>query len=244
MDKRRFARIGALATTAVATAALIGSVVATTGAYFTDSKPGAITGNLGTVSVAISGQNINFVNLMPGETQTQTVSVQNTGTGNEDIYIVFDNSNLAWSAVNDMGQYGKFVVNGNVYDNLNNRYAALTPGLPGTPTGAMTGPCGTPQIGVNYLPHVIKLGTLTSGQLWSFDVSFQFNPCLSSGQGATLWGASDKNFPTIAPAPLNFVIAAFQPGVDPTSNLNGAGKIAPLALPIPGDVRSPSGSFQ
>jgi hypothetical protein len=222
--------------------------VVSTGAYFTDSKPGAITGNLGTVAINTDGQNINFANLMPGETQTQTVWVQNTGTGNEDIYVVFSNDNKAWSAVNNLGQYGKFTVNGKVYDNLNNAYEALTPGLPGTPNGnGPVGPCGTEQIGANYLPHVIKLGTLTPGQLWSFDISFQFNACLSSplAEGAPIWGAGPStNFAAIPPAPLEYVIAAFQPGVDPLSNLNGNGKINPLALPISGDTRTPAGTWQ
>ena len=243
MSKRKFARFGAVTTTLVAAGALVSTLVAGSGAYFTGSQPGAITGNLGTVAVDVAGTAIDFANLMPGDTQTQTVTVHNTGTGSEDIYVVFDNANKAWSAVNDMGQYGKFVVNGNVYDNLNNRYAATASGVAGTGTGT-AGPCSTPQIPVNYLPHAIKLGTLTQGQVWTFDVSFQVNACLHSGQGASLWGASDTNFPTIAPAPLNYVVAAFQPGVDPTSNLNDGGKIVPLSLPIAGDIRTPAGTNQ
>jgi hypothetical protein len=244
LNSRRSRLIGLLGTVA-AVASLVGIAVSSTGAYFTDSKPGAIIGNLGTVAVDVSGENINFANLMPGTAQTQTVTVHNTGTDSEDIYLVFDNDNFAWSAVNDLGQYGKFVINGQTYDNLNNRYEATNPGVPGTGTGT-TGPCGTAQIPVNYLPHAIKLGTLSTNQVWTFDITFEFNACLSdpAAQGATLWGAADSNFPTIAPAPLNFVVAAFQPGVDPTSNFNGTGKIVPLSLPISGDTRSPAGTFQ
>ena len=101
------------------------------------------------------------------------------------------------------------------------------------------------RVPVNYLPHVIKLGTLTPGQLWSFNVSFQLNPCMTGGQGATLWGAGLPDFnPVIAPAPLNYVVAAFQPGVDPNDQMNGGGKIAPLLLPYTGDSYSPHGTFQ
>ena len=240
---RRFAAV--LGTTAL-TVSLIGVAAAGTGAYFTAAQTGSVNGNLGTVAVNVDGTAINFTGLMPGEAQTKTVTLQNTGTGSEDMYIVFDNANFAWSAVNDLGQYGKFVINGQTYDNLSNRYQALTPGVPGTPNGnGPFGPCGTQQIGANYLPHIIKLGTLTSGQVWAFDVSFEFNACLSSGQGGVLWGAADKDFPTIAPAPLNFKIAAFQPGVKPADPMNGAGVIAPLSLPIPGDIRVPvAGIFQ
>jgi hypothetical protein len=103
MPKRKFARLAALLTTAVAGGALIANVVIGSGAYFTATQPGSITGNVGTVAVAISGQNINFADLLPGQVQTQTVNVENTGTGNEDMYLVFDNANYAWSAVNDLG---------------------------------------------------------------------------------------------------------------------------------------------
>lgn len=247
MSKRKLARIAAVLTTVGATMALISAAVMSTGAYFTDSHGGAITGNLGTVAINTSGENIDFTDLMPGETQTQTVWVQNTGTGNEDIYLAFSNANLAWSAVNDLGQYGKFVVNGQTYDNLNNRYAAADSGVPGTPstTDFMPGSCSTVgRVPVNYLPHVIKLGTLSPGQLWSFDISFQFNACMTGGQGQTLWQAADTDFPTIGPVPLNYVVAAFQPGVNPQDPFNGAGQIAPLTLPIPGDTRVPAGTFE
>lgn len=226
--------------------ALLGVAVMSTGAYFTDSKPGAVTGNLGTVVVATSGTAIDFANLLPGETQTRTVTVRNDGTGAEDIYLAFDNTNSAWSAVNDLGQYGKFVIAGKTYDNLNNGYDALTPGVPGTPIAGefMPGYCSSvPRVGINYLPHVILLATLAPGQTWTFDVSFQFNACLTSGQGATLWGSGSFS-PPIGPVPLNFEVAAFQQGVLPGDLFNGAGRIAPLVLPIPSDIRANPGIKQ
>jgi len=237
-------RILALISTAAITAALIGVAVIGTGAYFTDSKPGAITGNLGTVAVDIAGQNIDFANLLPGVDQTQTVTVHNTGTANEDMYLAFDNTNLGWSAVNDLGQYGIFTINGGVYDNLNNAYAQGTPGSGVMSTNSASGCYNVPRNAINYLPHTIFLATLSPNQVWTFNVSFHFNACLTSGAGGTLWQAADTNFPTIGPVPLDFKVAAFQQGVNPNDQMNGAGKIAPLSLPIPGDTRSPSGSFQ
>ena len=50
--------------------------------------------------------------------------------------------------------------------------------------------------------------------------------------------------PVTAPAPLNFVGAAFQPGVDPNNQMNGAGKIAPLVLPLGTDIYTPRATFQ
>ncbi len=67
MSKRKFARFGAVITTLVAAGALISTMVASTGAYFTASQSGAITGNLGTVAVSTNSLAINFANLLPGQ---------------------------------------------------------------------------------------------------------------------------------------------------------------------------------
>lgn len=229
--------IALLSTTAV-TAALIGVAVMSTGAYFTDTKPGSVAANFGNVAVAVAGENINFANLMPGEVQTQTVTVQNTGTGNEDIWLAFDNGNYGWSAVNDLGQYGKFVINGKTYDNLSNRAGNSTTGIAGVaiPGSFMTGSCSTVnRVPTNYLPSRILLGTLTAGQVWTFDVSFNIIACKSDGGGGALWSSVANDFvpPLTGPLPLNFKIAAFQPGVNPTDPFNGGGQINPLSLPIP-----------
>lgn len=204
----------------VAVLAVLSLTVAATGAYFTATQPGNINSNLGTVVIATSGTDINFANLMPGEMQTKTVTVRNDGTGNEDIYVAFKNDNGAWSWVNQLGMYGKFVIAGKTFDNLNNNsaYTAANPGVAGTDTDT-DGPCGLPQQPINYLPHVVNIFTLTPGQTATFDVSFGWSACLSdpAAQGA-------------AALPLSFSIAAFQPGVDPTSALNGAGQIVPLVL--------------
>lgn len=250
--KQRLPRFLALLGTTAVTASLIGVAVVGTGAYFTDSKPGAITGDLGTVKVAISGETITFANLLPGEDQTATVNVVNTGTGNEDMWLVFDNTNLAWSAVNNLGAYGIFTVNGVVYDNLSNQYAAGSGPAPVISTDPNSGCYNVPRPNIAYLPHAIKLGTWTPGQAATFNISFHFNACMTGPNvdGVSLWGAAASgndttgHFPAITPAPLNFKIAAFQQNVLPTDQMNGAGRIIPLVLPIPGDTRTPIANFQ
>jgi hypothetical protein len=244
--KGRFSRFFAVLGALAIAASMISLAVASTGAYFTDSKGGQITGNLGTVAVDIAGQNINFANLLPGVDQTQTVTVHNTGSANEDMYLAFDNSNLGWSAVNDLGAYGIFTVNGVVYNNLNNAYAAGTTGAPVISTNSASGCYNVVRPAIAYLPHVIPLATLAPGQVWTFDVSFHFNACMTGGNGtgASLWSAADAQFPTIGPVPLLFKVAAFQQGVNPNDQMNGSGKIAPLTLPISGDTRTPAGTFQ
>jgi hypothetical protein len=241
MRTRTFARTTALATTVVATAALLSGVVATTGAYFTDSKPGAVAANFGDVAVAVAGENINFANVMPGEVQTQTVTVQNTGTGNEDIWLAFDNTNKAWSAVNDLGQYGKFVIGtawgDKTYDNLSNQEGFSTTGVPGAPIAGsfMKWSCSTVnRVPSNYLPSKILLATLTPGQVWAFNISFNIIACKSDGGGSSLWSSVADDFVPLltGPLPLGFSIAAFQPGVSPNDPFNGTGAIPDLTLPI------------
>jgi hypothetical protein len=248
MLKTKFRRFAALLAVVALLTSALGLAIGGTGAYFTATQPGSITGNLGTVAVAISGQSINFADLLPGQVATQTVNVQNTGTANEDMYLVFDNANYAWSAVNDLGQYGKFVINGNTYDNLNNAYAQGSPGSGVMSTNPLSGCYNIPRNAIAYLPHQIFLGTWTPGQVASFNVAFNFNPCLTSGAGGTLWaaaGVGGEFTPAIGPVPLLFKVAAFQQGVSPSDQMNGAGMIAPLSLPIGIDTRPvPKGTFQ
>lgn len=258
MDKRKFARIGALATTAVATAALLGSVVATTGAYFTDGHAGQIAGNNGTVAISVAGSGatsagdpanvaFDFSGILPGTPKTATITVTNPTTNPEAIWLVFDNSNSMWSAVNNLGQYGKFTVGSFVYDNLSNKYVAANPGVVGTPIPGsyMSGSCSTVQrIPVNYLPHAVNLGTLGAGATFNFSMSFTYNACMTNHQGEALFnpaendilrapgapdGGSADIYP-ITPGPLLFKVAAFQDGVDATSPFNGANAITPLNL--------------
>jgi hypothetical protein len=230
MSKRKFARLGALSAAMIAALALVSSLVAVTGAYWTDvNGGGTVNRNNGTVKVDVNGSPttapvINFDNLMPGEVQTATVTVQNTGTGTEDIYIVFDNANGAWSWVNDLGAYGTFVIDGTVYDNLNNKYPWGTDSsgqiISSNPASSCYNVVRPAQI--KFLPHYIKVASgLTTTASKAFDISFNYHACMSDHQGE-------------AALPLNFSVVAFQAGVDPTSTYNGAGKIVPLVLPYDG----------
>ncbi len=135
--------------------------------------------------------------------------MHNTGTANEDMYLAFDNANLAWSAVNDLGAYGIFTVNGTTYANLNNQYAAGTTGAPVISTNPDSGCYNVVRPPIAYLPHVIFLATLVPDQVWTFNVSFHFNACMTSGAGGTLWGAAaDTNFAAI---PLQHSSSRSQP---------------------------------
>jgi len=251
MSKRKLARIAALASTALVGAALIGSVVATTGAYFTDSHGGQIAGTNGTVAISVTGSGSTSVNdpglvqfdfsgILPGAPgKTATINVTNPTANSEDVYLVFSNTNGMWSAVNNLGQFGEFWVGGYVYDNLANRSLPPTPGVLGTPSGGnMTYPgCETVlRVPQNYLPHAIKIATLAGGGgNISVPVTFQYNACMTNHQGETLFNAAENDIggtanAHITPGPLMFNVVAFQGGVDPTSPFNGSAAITQLDL--------------
>jgi len=210
-------------------AALGGAAVIGTGAYFTDNSAGQIGGTNGTVAVTTSGgsgaDNLDFTfeGVLPGETRTANVHVQNTGSNTQDIYLAFDNSNGVWSAFNQLGMYGKFVIDGKTYDNLNNNaaYTALTPGIPGIWDGSSymtSGACTTVhQLPINYLPHLINLGPLGPTASHDFTIAFTLNPCMTTQYGGSF-------------GPLLFDIAAFQSGISPADPFNGGGQILPLNL--------------
>ncbi len=132
------------AATLVASVALLGGTAwlasGATGAYFSDSKPGTISGTVGNVHVSTNGgygtngSDLIFTNLLPGEAQTVSLNYTNTGSGAEDIYLIFPNA-TALSALNNLGTYGEahLSANGNaLFDsaNLNDRVSTCGPLLP------------------------------------------------------------------------------------------------------------------
>jgi hypothetical protein len=122
----------------VGTAALLGGTAfvasGSTGAYFSDTHTGAISGTIGSIRVTPSGgtasadgslMNLAFNDLSPGAPQTVTVNYQNTGTSPEDVWLVFPNA-TALSALNSLGNYGTVHVSsagtgalGDIFDSRN-----------------------------------------------------------------------------------------------------------------------------
>lgn len=108
-------RIGAIGASLVLMGALVVMATGATGAYFSESKSGEITGTTGSIHVHTSGGSgpngllFNFENLLPGEPQSATVEYQNTGHNNQDVWVVFDNSE-ALHALNNMGRYGEVTI--------------------------------------------------------------------------------------------------------------------------------------
>jgi hypothetical protein len=163
------------ALTLAASVALVGgtALVASgeTGAYFSQTVPGSISGTVGSIHITPStSTDLSFSNLLPGAPQTVTVHFENTGSSPEDVYLAFPNA-TALSALNNLGSYGEVHVsysgpssvnNGDIFDsaNLDDNPASCGPF---SPTGCWP------------LLNQYELATnLASGASGSFTFSFSY----------------------------------------------------------------------
>jgi len=110
----------------------------TTGAYFSESKDGGITGTVGAVHLSVPNSTFAWTNMMPGVADSAKVDFTNVGTGHQDFYLVFPNA-TALSALNDLGTFGEVHIAVNGVEqfasaNLSDRYPCGTPGNTGVAT--------------------------------------------------------------------------------------------------------------
>ena len=95
---------------AVTAVALLAIGAGQTGAYFSDSHDGNVTGSIGSIRInPTSGTNFSFDNLLPGDPQTVTLTYSNSGKNVEDVWLAFPNK-TALSALNNLGTYGELHV--------------------------------------------------------------------------------------------------------------------------------------
>jgi hypothetical protein len=139
----KFKIIG-LALALVLIAALVAVASGATGAYFSDTEAGTISGTMGSIKIDAGvnadfggGMNFGFTNLLPGEPQSGTVHYINTGRSAQDVYIVFPDAD-ALHALNDLGTFGSVTIEAPAVswhsDNLTDFYPSGTPGNPGVAT--------------------------------------------------------------------------------------------------------------
>lgn len=226
MIRSRAARVAGFATAVAATAALIAFGVSSTGAYFTDSHDGTINAGTGSVKLGVDQTTLNFAGLMPGQFKNQTITYQNNGTANEDIWLVFPTDGSA-DALNGtprpgpipLGRYGHFAVSGpeGTYFTSFNLASAPTSAGPSCQVNATTGHGGSnsqatsPSVYPNYCPVpdaiLLHSGLAPTATNWA-TITFGFTRLLTAPQGAPL--------SLVAP----FKIVATQPGILPSDPNN------------------------
>lgn len=184
-------RIKARAASLVASMALLGGTAfvasGSTGAYFSDSHSGTITGSIGTIKLSTTDMNINFTNLLPGVPQTLTVYYQNVGNSPQDIYMTFPNA-TALSALNNLGHYGSVTVlndgtpvftSTNLSDNLG-RCGSFSPtGTYGSPAESDCWPLGGTTGGLTDAPLLLA-SNVPSGAHGSFQFTFEYASALTA----------------------------------------------------------------
>ena len=165
-----------------------------TGAYFSDTHSGTVTGAYGAIKISPSGDgtatdgnslDMIFSNLMPGVPATVTVNYTNTGVNPEDVYIVFPNAD-ALKALNDYGTYASVAIVDNaggvnwVSNNLNDY----------VPEGST----GSPNPNTYYVPEQMLLqSNLASG--YSGTMTFTFT---LAGKASDAWENQPWNASPIA----------------------------------------------
>ena len=179
-----YKKLAALGASLAVAGGMIVSASGATGAYFSQSAPGTISGQLGSITVSTSGgngstaQDFSWSNMLPGVPNSATVDYQNTSVNAEDIYLVFQNQ-TALSALNNLGTYGEVHIsaagngtpNGALFDSANLNDRASTCG-PFSPSGCWP------------VPNVIKVASgIGGGTTGSVTFAFNYAGKLSSGEG-------------------------------------------------------------
>ena len=163
----------------------LAAITSTTGAYFSDSKSGTVSGSIGSIKITGSGGSgangldLAFTNMLPGEPQTVTATFQNTGLNAQDVWVTFPNA-TALSALNNLGNYGNIQVNANstdVFDSLNLSDHVLT-----CPPGSSDlAHMPHPQNPCKALPNKIKLfSNVAPGSTGQVSITFNYVSYMST----------------------------------------------------------------
>jgi hypothetical protein len=173
----------ALTATALGAAAfaLIAAAAGTTGAYFSETADGGITGNIGAVHLSTSNTTIAWANMMPGEPKTATVDFRNKGTGNQDFYVVFPNG-PALHALNNLGGYGEVHVTGGKTGNIVALFDSANLQDGRTLANLGNSCSGSTPTGCWPLPSKLKIaGNVAPDATGSFSFTFAYDGRLGEG---------------------------------------------------------------
>lgn len=172
MQRNVKARLAAFGASIAVLGAVAVSAAGTTGAYFSDTHSGTVSGTVGSIKITTSGGsgtdglNLAYTNLLPGEKQTVTAHFQNTGLNAEDVWVVFPNA-VALHALNDLGHFGEFHIAGDGVAKFDS--ANLSDGLE-------TGRCGAlSPTGCWPVPQMLKVASNVAPNNTVHNVDFTFN---------------------------------------------------------------------
>ena len=223
MSKKQFFKVTGFIGTLAAGTALVASAATGTGAYFTDSVSGTMSGTMGSISIrsgdgggANAATTIRFTKMLPGETGTKTVAFTNNGQNPQDVWVVFPQSALGDfnhdtphkgtdepSGINDFGTYATIQIKSGsstvFYSNNLNDDPNSCPD--GTADPVIKRAC-------HALPTMVKLADNLAPRA-SGDMEFAFTPDAKFQDNQTL--------PVLS---LPYKLVATQHGISPDSALS------------------------
>lgn len=240
MNKSKALRVGGFVVAVAASAALIGAATGATGAYFTASADGNLTGSSGSLTISATNTSLNFSNLNPGVDKSQTVNfaVNSGSSTNADIWLVFDSTSAAYGAFTGsktsdtsayngwtsggMGQYGHFKVVSAVgykFESYNLQLPSVSAATGGyTSTGTNTCKVTTNGLGGSSAQHVVGGGNDIAECGVPAAILLQRNLAPGIWSSATitfgLTGKQTQQFQGNDPN-VPFKIVATQPGILP-----------------------------
>ena len=214
MLKSRFTRFAGFIGAAGVTAALVGTAVSGTGAYFNDTADGTISSTFGSIEIDTTNTTLSFPNMLPGETQSQTVGFTNVGVNPQDVWVVFDQDDIGdfdystdTNLINDKGTYGAAVVK------IGGTPVFLSNNMNDDPT---VGHCPNQAllldpVACHGLPHMLLLQeNLPAGGFRN--MAFEYTPAAKY---------KVTNLPSNMPfMPIDYHIVATQHGITPDNVLN------------------------
>jgi hypothetical protein len=185
MKYKKTIRFGAFAVCLGASAAFVGAATGATGAFFSDTKSGKITGRSGSIKITTSGGtgpdslDLKFDGLLPGEPQSLVLNYQNTGDSPQDVWLTFPNV-PALHALNNLGRFGELTIvdtsAGQLFHSTNlNDGRTVAPPLPTSPGLDSCGPLSSTGGACWPLPTKLLLRTaLAKNGSGSVTITFRY----------------------------------------------------------------------
>jgi hypothetical protein len=215
-------KVGGFIGTLAAGAALVGTAVSGTGAYFTDSDNGNLAAGTGHLTLNTTDTNLSFNDLVPGVDKTRSIDFNVDASGVSDVWLVFDKDTAgyaAWTGAKGdpnapgggLGRYGHFRVDNGSYTLFQSW------NLQNVPAGSSEVPCATDANGHGEGRPATSVSD--TPPLCGVPTAIKIASNLDSGEGGTLhmtFGVTGRwraQYVNVANVP--FKVVATQAGVRP-----------------------------
>jgi hypothetical protein len=202
-------KLVALGGTAVCIAGLVASASGVTGAFFSQTVPGNITGAIGGITIDASPTTFAWTDMLPGVPNSATVNFHNTSANPENVYLTFPND-TALSALNDLGTYGEVHIStnarGEIFASTNLRDTEIPADTHGCLpySSAAANPPSDPFPGCNPVRNVVLIASnVPADGTGSF--TFQFNYAGKTGNGSSGGAGVFNTFPASATGSTSYV---------------------------------------